>query len=135
MIKTGIIKKIEKDFILINFYKDNACSSCNVCSKDAKMSNTIKINTQENLNFYIGKEISLEINDNTILKLSFITYILPAVFMFIGYFVSESIFNFSQNISILFSFIFLALSFLGLFFYDKKRIKKYGNEDIKILNQ
>ena len=128
----GIIKNIENNFITINFYKSTACSHCSSCSEKNKFGITISIDKPANFNKNIGDEINLEIEDRILLKLSFITYIFPALFMILGYFVSTFLGG-TQGISIISSFSFLIISFFCLFFYDKKR-SKYIKNDFLLLD-
>ena len=131
MISTGIVKKIEKDEITIHFFKDSSCAHCSACSADKKMGTLMKIHSKLAFKYAIGEQISIEVEDSLLLKLSFITYILPAVFMILGYFILDML-NLGEGVSILGAFLFLIISFLCLYFYDKKRVKDLG-EDIKIV--
>lgn len=131
MISTGIVKKIEKDEITIHFFKDSSCAHCSACSADKKMGTLMKIHSNLASNYITGDQISIEVDDSLLLKLSFITYILPAVFMILGYFILDML-NLGEGGSILGAFLFLVISFLCLYFYDKKRVKDLG-EDIKIV--
>lgn len=127
MINKGIIQSIYKDEITIKFYKDSACAHCSSCGGDKKFGNTIMINSDSAHKYKPGDEISIEINDALLLKLSLITYIFPAIFMILGYFFLN-FFGASENASIFGSFLFLIISFIFIFFYDKKRVKKFGSD-------
>lgn len=131
LIAKGIIENIKDNHARVKFYKDSACASCSACSGETKFGQKISINLKENGNFKMGDEITIEIDDMVLLKLSFIVYILPAVAMILGYIILD-FFKFSQGISILGSFGALVLSFVALYFYDKKRVKDIG-EDFTIL--
>lgn len=126
MINTGIIKKIDKDEITIHFYKDSACAHCSACSPDKKMGTTIKIHVEDTTKYVLEQEISVELDDSTLLKFSFITYIIPAILMILGYLILD-FFKFSEIVSIIGSFAFLIFSFIGLFFYDRSRTKDVGD--------
>ncbi|MGL5657151.1 MAG: SoxR reducing system RseC family protein [Fusobacteriaceae bacterium] len=132
MISTGIIKKIEKNEVTIHFFKDSACAHCSACSADRKLGALIKISSDLASNYSVGDQISIELDDTILLKLSFITYIFPAIFMILGYFILN-LFNLGEGVSIFGSFLFLVISFGILYFYDKKRVKNLG-EDITIVN-
>lgn len=131
MINTGIIKKIEKNDIFIHFYKDSSCAHCSSCSPQNKMGNIVKFSVPDSSKFKLEQEISVELEDSTLLKFSFITYIIPAIAMILGYIVLDRL-NFSEGISILGSFLFLVFSFGGLYFYDKKRVRDVS-DIIKII--
>ncbi|MGL6063648.1 MAG: SoxR reducing system RseC family protein [Fusobacteriaceae bacterium] len=131
MISKGIIEKIEKNDITIKFYKEASCAHCSGCSNDKKFGSTIKLSASLVENYTLGQEISVEIEDILIFKLSLITYIFPAIFMILGYLIADFLGANEKN-SIISCFLFLIISFIVLFFYDKKRIKNYGS-DVKII--
>ena len=127
MVNKGLIENIENNSITIKFYKSSACSHCSSCGEKNKFSTTISIDKPTGFIKNIGDEITIEIEDSVLLQLSLITYIFPPLFMILGYFVS-SFFGGSQGMSIISSFSFLILSFLCLFFYDKKRSKNIKSD-------
>ncbi|MGL4403206.1 MAG: SoxR reducing system RseC family protein [Fusobacteriaceae bacterium] len=131
MIAKGIIENLKDNHATVKFYKDSACASCSACGGESKFGQKISINLKENKKFRIGDEITIEIDDGILLKLSFIVYILPAVAMILGYLILDSL-HFSEGISISGSFISLLIAFICLYFYDKKRIKDIG-EDFTII--
>lgn len=132
MIAKGIIENLKNNHATVKFYKDSACSSCSACSGENKFSQKISINLKENRKFRIGDEITIEIDDTILLKLSFIVYILPAMAMIVGYLILD-FFKFSQEFCIFGSFSSLLIAFVFLYFYDKKRVKDIG-EDFNIID-
>ncbi|MGL5057842.1 MAG: SoxR reducing system RseC family protein [Fusobacteriaceae bacterium] len=132
MINKGIIRSIDINSLSINFYKDAACAHCSACNGQSKFGSTISIDKPKNFNKQVGDEITVEVEDSVLLKLSFLTYILPTFFMILGYFLGD-FFNRGQGFSIFMSFFSLVISFLGLSLYDKKRTKNIGL-DFKILD-
>ncbi|MGL4980595.1 MAG: SoxR reducing system RseC family protein [Fusobacteriaceae bacterium] len=131
MIAKGIIQNLKNSYATVKFYKDSACASCSACTGENRYGQTISINLKENINFKIGDEITIEIDDMVLLKLSFIVYIFPTIAMILGYLILEFS-RFSQGICITGSFLSLIVSFIILYFYDKKRVKDIG-EDFKII--
>lgn len=131
MISKGIVQSVENNHATVKFYKDSACASCSACSGDNKFGQTLSLKLEEGTAVRAGQEITIEIDDGILLKLSFIVYILPAVAMILGYLLLHFL-KFSEGISILGSFSALVITFIGLFFYDKKRVKDIG-EDFKII--
>lgn len=126
MINTGIITKIEKNRIYVHFYKDSACSHCSSCATKDKMGNIFKFDVSNPENYKLEQEVTIELEDSTFLKFSFITYILPAIAMILGYYIFNLI-GFSEIFSIVGSFVFLFISFLFLFIYDKRKTKEISN--------
>lgn len=133
MINVGIVKKIENNDITLHFYKDSSCAHCSACSPSKKMGTFIKISTEDAHLYSVGDELSVELEDTLLLKLSFITYIIPPIFMILGYLLLNSL-NFSDKICILGSFLFLIISFVALYFYDKTRVKEIDSS-IKIIGK
>ncbi|MGL6100809.1 MAG: SoxR reducing system RseC family protein [Fusobacteriaceae bacterium] len=131
MIAKGIIQNLKNSYATVKFYKDSACASCSACTGENRYGQTISINLKESMNFQIGDEITVEIDDMILLKLSFIVYIFPTIAMILGYLILEFL-RFSQGICITGSFLSLIISFVILYFYDKKRVKDIG-EDFKII--
>lgn len=131
MVSKGIVQSIENSHATVKFYKDSACASCSACSGDRKFGQTIGIKLDSGMDVRVGQEITIEIDDGILLKLSFIVYIIPAIAMFIGYFIFNLL-KFSEGISIIASFAALLITFFGICIYDKKRVKDIG-EDFKIV--
>ena len=77
--------------------------------------------------------MTLEIAEKEVIKAAAIAYVFPPLMMIIGYLVTDKL-GFSENQSILGSFIGLILAFIGLFIYDKFFAKKSIEEEIRVIS-
>lgn len=133
MISKGVIKEVYKinennlNHILVKIYKESGCPHCTGCVEENKFTNEFDFTT--NLNAEIGDTVTFEIETKKLFKVAFLTYIFPCILMIISYFIASL--NFSENKSIIISFLFLIIGFIIVYFYDK--ISKNKNSDIKIL--
>lgn len=122
MINKGIVRKVEGDTISVEIFKDSACSSCSSCSNKTCGLQQFKYKKGD---LKVADIIEFQIPDRKLLKLGFLTYILPVFFMIGGYYVGASLFKLSEGYSILFSFIALFLSMFFLFLVDKYKGDKF----------
>lgn len=127
----GIVQKIKDNTITVKLFKDSSCSHCSQCHGASKYGKDFEFTTDKSVQ--IGDLITLEIAEKEVIKAAAIAYIFPPIMMILGYFVSDKL-GFSESQSILASFLFLALSFVGLFFYDKFFAKKKVEEEIKVVS-
>ena len=132
MINSGIIESINNNKLTVSIYKESACSHCNKCGDNAKIANKIMI-SYDKTDVNIGDIITFEMEDSQIFKAALIVYILPLIFMFLGYYlVSKSGFN--EGVAVISSFLSLFFSFIGIFFYDRKIVKKKIENSIDIIS-
>lgn len=129
MQNSGIIKKINKNCITVSMYKETACSHCNNCSD--KITNEITFFTDVNVE--VGDIVTFEMDDRQVLKAASIVYILPIIFMILGYFLGDKL-GLSEAYCILTSFLSLIISFIGIYFYDKNIVKKEMENEITIIS-
>ncbi len=132
MKSSGLVKDRMGNKVVVSMYKESACSHCNNCSESAKIANTFTFISDRD---DIKKDdiITFEMEDNQVFKAAMIVYILPLIFMFLGYYLGTKI-GFSEGKSILTSFISLAITFLGIFFYDRKIVKHKMERAVKIID-
>ncbi|MGL5001000.1 MAG: SoxR reducing system RseC family protein [Cetobacterium sp.] len=131
MKSSGLVKEKYGNKLKVSIYKESACSHCNNCSDTSKISNTLDF-ICEDKNIEVGDVIKFELEDNVIFKSAFIVYIIPLVFLFLGYFLGDII-SLSEGKKITMSFGGLVLAFLGIFIYDKFFIKSKVEKFIKII--
>lgn len=115
----GIVREIGKDFIKIEIFKESSCAHCNQC--DSK-SHKIESFFYDKDDLSIDEFVEFEIEDKNLLKLGFITYISPIIFMFSFYSIA-SYFHLSEIKKIISAFLGLFLSLLILWFLDKTKGK------------
>ncbi|MGL4307539.1 SoxR reducing system RseC family protein [Cetobacterium sp. SF1] len=130
MKKTGVVKNISNNWVIISIFKESACAHCSNCSESKKIDTEIKIKNNEDLS--IGDVVTFEMEDNIVLQAALIVYIVPIIFFFLGYFIGSKVLHLKESFCILASFISLILSFVGINIYDRTSGKKKFQEDIKI---
>ncbi|MDR3259927.1 MAG: SoxR reducing system RseC family protein [Fusobacteriaceae bacterium] len=124
-------KGINVNEIKIRLYKETACAHCDSCSHETKFAREYTLTSDRQVK--LGDTITLEVSGHTIIKSSLILYAFPVILLFFGYYVGAQLLKFSENQSIAMSFIFLIVSFLFIFIYDRVFQKKNENDDIKII--
>jgi len=132
MKSSGLVKDKLGEKLVVSMYKESACSHCNNCSETAKIANIFTfISDRSDIN--IGDIITFEMEDNQVFKAAMIVYILPLIFMFLGYFIgSKAGFSEGENIGI--SFLSLVMAFIGIFVYDRKIVKYKMEKSVRIIN-
>ncbi len=131
MINKGIVTDVKGKRISVKLYKSSSCSHCSACSEANKYGKIFDFNFDEKVEK--GDLVTLEIAEKDVMKAALIVYILPPVFMILGYIVAASL-NFSEAKSAIGSFIGLGIAFLFLFLYDKFFAKKNIENEIKIIS-
>ena len=101
------------------------------------------VTTAENpLKAKVGDRVEVEILPKFVIAASFLIFILPLIFLLLGYFVGYEIavfFNyrdFAQNIGILASIAFFVLSWVGIRAYDThiEKTQRFQSKIVKILS-
>ncbi|MBZ4682651.1 MAG: hypothetical protein PWP46_1065 [Fusobacteriaceae bacterium] len=126
----GLITKINGNEIKVYLFKDSACSHCSGCSDSDKMSCEYTFKT-DTTGLKEGDIIDFEMNNNSLLKLGLIVYILPIFLLFFMYYIG-SLIKLSQGANILFSFLGLIIYFIILFVIEKVYGKNFLKQNIKI---
>ena len=127
----GIVQKIEGNRITVKLFKDSSCSHCNQCHGASKYGKDFEFETDKKAK--VGDLVTLEIAEKEVIKAAAIAYIFPPLMMIAGYLLADRL-GFSENQSILGSFLGLGLAFFGLFVYDKLFTKKTIEEEIQVIS-
>ena len=129
MKEIGRITKIVKEGIAkVEFKSSSACAKCGKCTMGA--TGEILIKAQNKVGAKVGDQVEVEILSGALISSSFLIYILPIIFLVLGYFVGFSLHplilsGVSQESSgIIFSIVFLFVSFVLLKLYDTYVSKK-----------
>jgi sigma-E factor negative regulatory protein RseC len=131
MKSSGLVKEKDGNKLTVSIYKESACSHCNNCSENSKISNTLTF-ISENKDVRVGDIIKFEAEDRMILKAAFIVYIIPLIFMFLGYILGDKL-NLSEGKKIIISFGSLIFTFFVIFFYDKLIVKNKIENFIRVI--
>ena len=120
----AIVKEIKDGFVFIEMQPSGSCDKCamhSVCQgADRKIRHKIKTDMKLSKGDFIRVQVSASMR----IFSSFIIFIFPILSMLLFYGLGKYLFRFSENFSILFSFIGLMLSGITIYFIDKKYTEK-----------
>ena len=109
MNKQGIVEQVEGNKITIRITRDSACGeNCAMCNACPGKNMLITLNSH--LPLSVNDKVLLQTNSKLILWWAFATYILPIILLIVGY----------AFFTLYIGFIFMAISFITLYFFDKK---------------
>ena len=118
MNKQGVVEKVEGNNVTVKITRDSSCGEncamCNACP-GKNMHVTLKTDIPLSLNDRVLRET----NSSRVLFWAFMVYILPIILLIVGY----AIFTLYIGLA------FMVISFVILFFFDKKLNK---NQLIKL---
>jgi len=121
MKETGRIRRILKEDIAeVEFKSSSACSKCGKCSLG--VSGDVFIEAVNKIGAKKGDKVEVEIS--SVVSSSFIVYILPVIFIVLGYFIGVQVHPLwglkisMESLGIVFALIFLFISFVLLKLYD-----------------
>ena len=121
MKETGLVAKIIREGLAqIEFKGTSACAKCGKCSMG--LSGEMFVEAENKIQAKIGDTVEVEFF--SVISSSFIVYILPIVFLVIGYFIGVMVFPLvsievsMENLGIIFAIAFLFISFALLKIYD-----------------
>lgn len=131
MTNKGIVTQIVNNKVKLKLFKSSSCSHCSQCSEASKYGKDYEFTIDKKVE--LGDLITLEISEKDVIKAAAIAYIMPPVFMILGYIIANKL-NFNELQSSIGSFVGLAISFLILFIYDKFFAKKNIENEIRIIS-
>ncbi len=131
----GVVLEISDDNIAeVLVEKSSACGNCSAksfCHPFGEESE-VKVNAFNNIGAKIGDRVKIAIKSSTLLKASFLMYIIPIIAMLIGAFAGEIIFhNDIANFLLAGIFFIVAFSLIGKLSRNKETV--YMAEIIEIL--
>jgi sigma-E factor negative regulatory protein RseC len=86
-VEKGIVEKVENGFAYVRAQRKSACGSCasrSHCSSLHSGSNYMLVKTSNRLQARKGAMVSFQINSGTLLKYTFIVYIVPVMGLLLG---------------------------------------------------
>lgn len=131
MTKYGTIVALKNGKATLQVPRSTACGDkCGSCSSHCNQG-MIAIDVKNSLNAHIGDRIEVESATQMVLGAAFLVYVVPLIMMFLGIILTNVVVNrigISPNelIAVIVGLFFLALTFVGIRIYDRKR-----NEDRK----
>jgi sigma-E factor negative regulatory protein RseC len=133
--ETGVIVEKNDLYAKIQVERKEACKGCaakSVCHPFDESENLVEIFAKNSVNAQIGDKVKVAIPEITFLKASFITYLIPVIFLFVGSFVGELLFH-SDILNFLIGSIFFIVSFFLIHSYSKKKHNEFTPVIIEIL--
>ncbi len=121
LVETGRVAKIVQGKVMVEVVKGTACAECHVgCACDlGKSVRTVEAN--DPLGVHVGQFVQVSIPNDSVLRASFVVYIIPLLALIVGTLVGQSVgktFGIQNAFEILGGFGCLAISFLFVRFYN-----------------
>jgi positive regulator of sigma E activity len=121
---TAIVKECGDGYAVIEIQKTESCKSCgmnSICGKGASNSQC-RVKTDILLN--PGDRVKIYVSGGIRIISSLILFIFPILMMIIFYLIAKYVMHFTENFSILSSFLGLLLSGISIYLIDKKLADK-----------
>ncbi|MGI6213161.1 MAG: SoxR reducing system RseC family protein [Christensenellales bacterium] len=122
MKELGTVTQNKKGESVVRFERKTACEKCNMCLK-SKDEMFVELAVANTLDASVGDRVEVEIPDNTVLKASFIVYILPASALLIALALTQ---NMEDWASFSIAIAALAATYIGVIGLDRYLKKKKG---------
>ncbi|MFO7815890.1 MAG: SoxR reducing system RseC family protein [Halanaerobiales bacterium] len=146
MREEACVVNVDGDKAKVVVTRHSACSKCNedciLGLDESHGQDKVYVDVKNNKDAEIGDTVSIEIKDSSLVLGSIMIYLIPLLFLVVGYFVGANLsFLFgalSQELTgILFSFLFLYISYHFTKKLDKKLSKnnKFQSEIIGIISK
>lgn len=120
MREKGKIIDLKKDIAVVLMEEKEKCSSCGLCKKIIERKPIIEAKNE--INAKIGDNVEVEINEDTLFKISLFIYGIPIVGFITGIFLS---YFFKNHI---FKVIIFLISFISLTIFGFKKGNYYGEK-------
>lgn len=124
----GEVIRKHGDRVTVRLKANKGCEKCGVCRRVSETEMTVEAFTDQPVT--VGDRVALFLSPLIIVKSAAILYILPLLFLVVGYFLGREVFAWlgvsggegkEEMFPALFSLLFLFLSFLPIRLYDKRR--------------
>ncbi len=125
----GVVIDVNEDRVTISVPRSSSCGeNCGSCSGHCEISK-MEIDIENTLYAQIGDRVEIESETKEILGAAFLVYILPIVALLIGVIITYGVMakmNYESNdlVSLAVGLVFMALTFAGTSFYQKRKGKK-----------
>lgn len=124
----GEVIRTEGDRVTVRLQAHRGCEKCRICTRVSETEMTVEALTEEPVS--VGDRVTLFLSPRIVVKSAAILYVVPLLFLVIGYFAGRELFAWlgvsggegkEEMYPAFFSLLFLFLSFLPIRLYDKKR--------------
>lgn len=127
MKELALVKEIRKDYVLLSKNRTEACGSCALkdsCSTTGTATMEIEIKALKNdVNIAPGDYVEIEVPNFSVSRLAFLLYGIPLAVFIVSLLIMIAL-SFSELLSVLTAFAFMALFYTGLALYDRRNRKK-----------
>ncbi|NPV79146.1 MAG: SoxR reducing system RseC family protein [Firmicutes bacterium] len=139
MQEMGRVVKVDGNIALVEIERRTACGRCQLCEVGRRGASSIEAYNAARAS--VGDIVTVEMEGRNVLAAAFIAYMVPLIFMFVGFFVGDAIAPFagleanSQTLSAVLGVVFLVGSYGIVHLYDKA-ISRRGTKPrvVEIIN-
>jgi sigma-E factor negative regulatory protein RseC len=123
----GEVIDIQGNTVRVKLDAKQACAHCGVCSKVSNSPGEMVVDAYAAEPVKKGDKVVLVMGNGMIIKSAFIVYMVPLIALIAGYYLGRQLMellNFTlkgELFPALFGFFLLALSFLGIRWYDRRK--------------
>lgn len=126
----AIVKKIEKDHIIVEMIRTDSCKNCALNGMCQSTGKAVMHRIRTEKEFQEGDRIKVQIAPKLRLLSSFLLFIFPILTMILFYLLGKFVLTVSEAFSILISLFGLLCSVVIIYFIDKKFTNKLNLEII-----
>ena len=136
--EVGTVIESSRNSVTVRIQKQAACEGCHSCLR-GKDGISMIAKAHNSFNADIGDIVKMEGERVSELKGGFLLFILPLLFLFVGYLTGEALSKalgyetVSQTAGILTGLLFFAIPFLGLYLHNKRQVKR-GKFQLRVVN-
>jgi sigma-E factor negative regulatory protein RseC len=123
----GEVVEVRGNTAKVKLGAKQACAHCGICAKIGNSPNEMLVDAHASEPLRKGDKVVLEMGNGVILKSAFIVYMVPLIALIAGYYIGRELME-ALNIPLkgelfpaLFGFFLLALSFLAIRWYDRRK--------------
>ena len=133
MRETGIVTDVMDGEIKIKISRVSSCGeNCTACGGCKNKEHYIV--ASNDIGAKKGDSVIVQMSAESILKASFIAYIIPLIMIVLGYYAGMFLTD-NEGVSALIGFLFMAVTFTVLHLYDKKVSEKYKPVVLSTINE
>lgn len=129
MNRTGIVKAIKGDEVIIELVRHSACGDCGMCGHSHE-SKCVEVKATNNIGATVGEEVMVEMPDQNLVKVAMVVYTVPLIALIVGVMLGNLMITQMQGqekelMSFAVGAVFMAGTFFWVKHYDKKAAHKY----------
>lgn len=115
MREQGIVSKVKsKNLVEVAFKRTEACEKCQMCHNLEE--GMVGIESVNEIGAKMGDIVEIEIPSGEVVKGSLVVFLLPVLFMIVGYLIGALL---NEFVGVIGAILFLPLSFFVIRWYDK----------------